>query len=285
MEAQQVTMEAQQVTMQAHQVTLERLVDINRALLDASVDGIRLVDLEGRSLLANSVIEHLTTLIFGLPRYATLQEGRAIADRLTDPASYIATMDDDRRRSALRHAGRLRARRRPARLPAPYRAGARLRRRADRPHHRRARDHRRARGRAPQVGARRDRLARAAHAAHRRPRVRGAAHAPRPRRGDAGALPPDDPQRGAAPHRARRRLPRRAEDRGRALHARARVVRARRAARAPGRALLGASRRTTSSSSPPSTSRSRWSATATASARSSRTCSPTRSSTRPPAAP
>jgi signal transduction histidine kinase/CheY-like chemotaxis protein len=86
-------LKAQQVTMEAHQVTLERLIDINRALLDASVDGIRLVDLAGRSLLANSVIEQLTTEIFGLPRYATLQDGRAIADRLTDPASYIATMD------------------------------------------------------------------------------------------------------------------------------------------------------------------------------------------------
>jgi signal transduction histidine kinase/CheY-like chemotaxis protein len=93
LKAHQVAMEAHQITMQAHQVTLERLVDINRALLDASVDGIRLVDLEGRSLLANSVIEHLTTAIFGLPRYSTLQEGRAIADRLTDPASYIATME------------------------------------------------------------------------------------------------------------------------------------------------------------------------------------------------
>ena len=56
------------------------------------------------------------------------------------------------------------------------------------------------------------------------------------------ALPEDDPQRGAAPHGARRRLPRRAEDRGRPLHARTRVVRARRAARARGRALLGAVR-------------------------------------------
>ena len=93
LKAHQVTMEAQQVTMEAHQVTLERLIDINRALLDASVDGIRLVDLEGRTLLANSVIEHLTTQIFGIPKYATLQEGRAIADRLTDPASYIATME------------------------------------------------------------------------------------------------------------------------------------------------------------------------------------------------
>jgi signal transduction histidine kinase/CheY-like chemotaxis protein len=93
LKAHQVTMQAHQVTMEAHQVTLERLIDINRALLDASVDGIRLVDLEGRTLLANSVIEHLTTQIFGIPKYATLQEGRAIADRLTDPASYIATME------------------------------------------------------------------------------------------------------------------------------------------------------------------------------------------------
>jgi signal transduction histidine kinase/CheY-like chemotaxis protein len=93
LKAHQVTMEAHQVTMEAHQVTLERLVDINRALLDASVDGIRLVDLEGRTLLANSVIEHLTTEIFGVPKYATLQEGSAIADRLTDPMSYLATME------------------------------------------------------------------------------------------------------------------------------------------------------------------------------------------------
>ena len=93
LKAHQVTLEAHQVTMEAHQVTLERLVDINRALLDASVDGIRLVDLEGRTLLANSVIEHLTTEIFGISKYATLQEGSAIADRLTDPASYLATME------------------------------------------------------------------------------------------------------------------------------------------------------------------------------------------------
>src|SRR4029077_1901625 len=92
LKAHQVTMEAHQVTMEAHQVTLERLVDINRALLDASVDGIRLVDLQGRTLLANSVIEHLTTEIFGLPKHATLQENSVIADRLTDPGSYLATM-------------------------------------------------------------------------------------------------------------------------------------------------------------------------------------------------
>jgi signal transduction histidine kinase/CheY-like chemotaxis protein len=92
MEAQQVTMVAHRVTMEAHQVTLERLIDINRALLDASVDGIRLVDLEGRTLLANSVIQHLTTQIFGIPAEATLQEGSAVAGRLTDPSSFLASM-------------------------------------------------------------------------------------------------------------------------------------------------------------------------------------------------
>jgi PAS domain S-box-containing protein len=77
----------------AHQLYLQRMVDINSALLDASVDGIRLVDLEGRSLLANSVIEHLRSDVFKLPEFTTLQAGAAIlAHRLTDPAAYRATM-------------------------------------------------------------------------------------------------------------------------------------------------------------------------------------------------
>jgi signal transduction histidine kinase/CheY-like chemotaxis protein len=78
--------------LKAHQLILERRVDINRALLDASVDGIRLVDLEGRTLLANSVIEHLLRDLFGIPKGATLQQGAAMASRLTDPTSYLATM-------------------------------------------------------------------------------------------------------------------------------------------------------------------------------------------------
>jgi PAS domain S-box-containing protein len=77
----------------AHQLYLQRMVDINEALLDASVDGIRMVDLEGRSLLANSVIEHVRNEIFKLPAYTTLQAGAAIlAHRLTEPESYRATM-------------------------------------------------------------------------------------------------------------------------------------------------------------------------------------------------
>jgi PAS domain S-box-containing protein len=82
-----------EVEIAAHQLYLQRMVDINDALLDASVDGIRLVDLDGRTLLANSVIEQVRTEIFKLPEYTTLQAGAAIlAHRLTDPASYRDTM-------------------------------------------------------------------------------------------------------------------------------------------------------------------------------------------------
>ena len=77
----------------AHQLYLQRLVDINGALLDASVDGMRLVDLEGRSLLANSVMEQVRNDVFKLPRHTTLQAGAAmLALRLTDPTAYRATM-------------------------------------------------------------------------------------------------------------------------------------------------------------------------------------------------
>jgi signal transduction histidine kinase len=72
---------------------LERALDINRALLDASVDGIRLVDLEGRTLLANPVIEQLAREVFRFPLDTTFQGRRTLATRLTDPAAYVATMD------------------------------------------------------------------------------------------------------------------------------------------------------------------------------------------------
>jgi signal transduction histidine kinase/DNA-binding response OmpR family regulator/CHASE3 domain sensor protein len=78
--------------MEAETEQLERRVDLNHALLDASVDGIRLVDLEGRTLLANSVNEHLTSDVFGLPADATVQERSAIAERMSDPTSFMATL-------------------------------------------------------------------------------------------------------------------------------------------------------------------------------------------------
>ena len=77
----------------AHRNALQRVLELNHALLDASIDGIRLVDLDGRTILSNAVIENLTTDVFGLPRDATLPERSSISSRLEDPERYLATMD------------------------------------------------------------------------------------------------------------------------------------------------------------------------------------------------
>jgi PAS domain S-box-containing protein len=77
----------------AHRNALQRVLELNHALLDASIDGIRLVDLDGRTILSNSVIEELTTDVFGLPRDATLPERSSISSRLEEPERYLATME------------------------------------------------------------------------------------------------------------------------------------------------------------------------------------------------
>jgi signal transduction histidine kinase/CHASE3 domain sensor protein len=69
-----------------------REATINRAVLDATLDGIRLVDLEGRTLVANAAIDRLTTEVFGLPGDSTLYERAAIAGRLVNPEAFRATM-------------------------------------------------------------------------------------------------------------------------------------------------------------------------------------------------
>jgi signal transduction histidine kinase/DNA-binding response OmpR family regulator/CHASE3 domain sensor protein len=73
--------------------TASRLARINGAVLDAAVDGIRLVDLEGNTLLANPAIEHYTTEVLRLPSDSTLYERSAIAERLIDPQTFLATME------------------------------------------------------------------------------------------------------------------------------------------------------------------------------------------------
>ena len=93
LEVRNASLERQNVVLHEQSEHLEHVLDMNHAVLDASVDGIRLVDLEGRTLLANSAIEQLTTEVFGLPAEATLQQRSAIMERLADPASYRATMD------------------------------------------------------------------------------------------------------------------------------------------------------------------------------------------------
>ncbi|MDX6563916.1 MAG: hypothetical protein QOD65_3730 [Gaiellales bacterium] len=93
LERQNTALAVQSEQLEAKQASLSRLVDITRAVLDASGDGIRLVGLDGRTVLANSAIETFTTEVFGLAGDATLAERSVIADRLTDPASYHATIE------------------------------------------------------------------------------------------------------------------------------------------------------------------------------------------------
>jgi signal transduction histidine kinase/DNA-binding response OmpR family regulator len=81
---------ARKMTAEAEQ--LARRIDVNRALLDASVDGICLMDLDGRTVLANSVIERFGSELFGIPKDSSLHESLGILGRLADPANYLATM-------------------------------------------------------------------------------------------------------------------------------------------------------------------------------------------------
>ena len=71
---------------------LARGAALRDAVLDSTVDGIRLVDLEGRTILANSAIERITSAVFGLSGEQTLLErSEAIANLLADPTGWLAS--------------------------------------------------------------------------------------------------------------------------------------------------------------------------------------------------
>src|SRR5207253_891456 len=53
------------------------LANVNRAVLDATTEAIRLVDAEGKTLVANAAIERLTTEVSDLPADSTEAEGIA----------------------------------------------------------------------------------------------------------------------------------------------------------------------------------------------------------------
>ncbi|MEX2614081.1 MAG: CHASE3 domain-containing protein, partial [Gaiellaceae bacterium] len=124
LEAQQAELERALAELAETNEELAHQVSINRTVLDATLDGIRLVDLEGRTLVANTAIEKLTAEVFGLPVDSTLSERSAIMERLTDQSAYAATMESiaadpqretldefelaDVRRSFLRHTGPVR---------------------------------------------------------------------------------------------------------------------------------------------------------------------------------
>ena len=219
---------------------LERRIDVNRALLDASVDGIRLVDLGGRTLLSNSVIDHLWTDVFRLEQGGTLQDGAAMAGRLTDPKPYLASMQAiaadpectthdelelaDVRRAFQRHTG-------PVHDAAGELIGRIVVLRETTVEHEAAR-------------LKSELVATVSHEL-RTPlsSVLGFAELLVNRESRCGHQPPlraGNLRRCAPPGRARRRLPRRAAPRDRAFHARARALRPLTSARVRGRVVLGA---------------------------------------------
>ena len=64
---------------------------INRAVLDASVDAIRMVDLEGNSIVANAAMDRMASQILNLPRNGSIYERVVpLAERTTDPEGYLA---------------------------------------------------------------------------------------------------------------------------------------------------------------------------------------------------
>jgi signal transduction histidine kinase/DNA-binding response OmpR family regulator/CHASE3 domain sensor protein len=69
-----------------------RSVTINRAVLDATGDGIRLVDLEGNTVLRNAEMVRIATELLGLPSEGGTKEERAelVAAATTDPERYLA---------------------------------------------------------------------------------------------------------------------------------------------------------------------------------------------------
>ena len=71
-----------------------RLANVNRAVLDATRDAIRLVDLEGNSVMANDAMERLAAEVLELPTEGTIWERTAdLAERTTDPEGYRAGIE------------------------------------------------------------------------------------------------------------------------------------------------------------------------------------------------
>jgi signal transduction histidine kinase/CHASE3 domain sensor protein len=83
---------AMAVSLQRSRAELEQLVRVNRAVLDSTVDGICLTDLDGEIVLANRPLTDFV-LDLRLPREGTVPARLlAVADRFTDPDAYRAAI-------------------------------------------------------------------------------------------------------------------------------------------------------------------------------------------------
>lgn len=68
---------------------VQRLADVNRAVLDATTDAIRMVDLEGRTVLANTAMRQMSGAVLTLAQEMPIWDSSAeLAERTTDPVAY-----------------------------------------------------------------------------------------------------------------------------------------------------------------------------------------------------
>ncbi|MHB1244548.1 MAG: histidine kinase dimerization/phospho-acceptor domain-containing protein, partial [Gaiellaceae bacterium] len=72
---------------------VRRLAKVNRAVLDATTDAIRMVDLEGRTVVANTAMKELAGSVLALDEDVPIWETTAeLAGRTTDPETYLQTL-------------------------------------------------------------------------------------------------------------------------------------------------------------------------------------------------
>jgi PAS domain S-box-containing protein len=114
LESQNAELELQASELEDHQVQLEvandelearrgelesalaevgRLADVNRAVLDATVDAITMVDLDGRVVLRNAVAQRLSSQHRSRHVENLYEERDAVAEQTADPARYRAFID------------------------------------------------------------------------------------------------------------------------------------------------------------------------------------------------
>ncbi len=73
--------------------TVRRLAAINQAVLDTTTEGIRMVDLEGHTLLTNAALERMAGLQQGFGETGTIWErAAALAERTADPDAFRAAI-------------------------------------------------------------------------------------------------------------------------------------------------------------------------------------------------
>lgn len=73
---------------------VQRLADVNRAVLDATTDAIRMVDLEGRTVLVNTAMRQMAGTVLALTEdVSTWDSAAEPAEQTTDPAAYRAAIE------------------------------------------------------------------------------------------------------------------------------------------------------------------------------------------------